>query len=235
MTTKEIMSQLEKLGTAQTKKTLLRHGAKEPIFGVKVGDMKTIEKKVKKNYELSLELFATGNGDAMYLAGLIADEKKMTKADLDRWVNGAEWSMISEYTVPWIAAESGHGFDLGLKWIENKKDSIASSGWSALSSHLALTPDDQLDIKAIDKLLSRVEKEIHSAKNRERYVMNSFVISVGSYVPALTARAIAVAKKIGDVEVNMGDTACKVPSAEDYIKKVEKMGRIGAKKKKVRC
>ena len=79
MTKDEIMLQLSEMGTEQTKKTFIRHGAKEPLFGVKVADLKTIQKKVKKDYKLSLELFDTGNGDAMYLAGLIADETKMTK------------------------------------------------------------------------------------------------------------------------------------------------------------
>ena len=56
----------------------MNHGAKEPFFGVKVGDLKKILKKTKKNHELSLELYKTGNSDAMYLAGLMADEKKIT-------------------------------------------------------------------------------------------------------------------------------------------------------------
>jgi hypothetical protein len=36
------------LGNEQTKKIHLRHGAIEPLFGVKVGDLKAIQKKVKK-------------------------------------------------------------------------------------------------------------------------------------------------------------------------------------------
>ena len=229
------MKELEKLGSEQTKKTFLRHGAKEPLFGVKVSDLKTIVKKVKKDHELSLELFATGNADAMYLAGLIADEKKITPADLEGWAAKSNWSMISEYTVPWIAAESGRGWELGLKWIESDKENVASSGWTALSNHLALTPDEKLDLKTIEKLLDRVEKKIRKAKNRERYVMNGFVISVGAYVTPLTTNAIQVGNAIGDVEVDMGDTACKVPSVKEYIGKLEKRGALGKKKKVVRC
>jgi len=235
MTKDEVMTELKKLGSEQTKKTLIRHGAIEPLFGVKVGDMKTIVKKVKKDHGLSLALFETGNGDAMYLAGLIADEKKMTAKDLNRWAELAKWSMICEYTVPWIAAESGQGLELGLQWIDSDKETIASSGWTSISSYLAMTPDEKIDHKKIEKLLDRVEKKIHKAKNRERYTMNGFVISVGSYVPSLTAKAIEVAKKIGPVEVFVGDTACKVPVATDYIEKVKKAGSIGKKKKAVRC
>ena len=45
----------------------------------------------------------------MYLAGLIADEKLISKEDLNYWVENASWHMIAEYTVPWIAAESKFG------------------------------------------------------------------------------------------------------------------------------
>ena len=68
MTANEILVELEKMGDASTKKTLMNHGAREPFFGVKVADLKTILKKTKKNHELSLELYRTGNSDAMYLA-----------------------------------------------------------------------------------------------------------------------------------------------------------------------
>src|SRR5688572_19420796 len=105
MTTPEILQKLEKLGSPSIKKTLLRHGAKEPLFGVKVADLKKIQKTIKFDYELSLELYDTGNSDAMYLAGLIADPDKMTKQDLQGWAEKATWTMISEYTVAQVAAE----------------------------------------------------------------------------------------------------------------------------------
>jgi hypothetical protein len=37
------------------------------------------------------------------------------------------------------------------------------------------------------------------------------------------------------VSVNMGDTACKVPFAPDYIQKVWDLGKLGQKRKQVRC
>jgi len=75
------MKELESLGSAQTKKTYISHGGRKPIFGVTAGDLNKLikEYKLKNNHKLALELYATGNYDAMYLAGLIADAKKITK------------------------------------------------------------------------------------------------------------------------------------------------------------
>lgn len=235
MTVAEIMKELEAMGNDATKNTFLKHGAQEPFFGVKVGDLKKIQKKVKKNHELSLALYETGNSDAMYLAGLIADEKEISKADLQKWVEAAGWYMISEYTVAWIAAESNYGYELALEWIESNQESIASSGWATLGSLALIKPDDELDIAAFQKLLDRVGETVHNAANRVRYTMNGFVISVGSGITPLSAHAAKVAEKIGKVSVDVGGTACKVPLATDYIQKVVDKGRLGKKKKMARC
>jgi len=235
MTLHEVMRELEAMGNEQTKKIFLRHGAKEPFFGVKVGDLKKIVKKVKKDHELSLELYATGNSDAMYLAGLIADEKQITKEQLQNWTEKAFWYMISEYTVPWITAEIRYGHELGMEWIESDEERFASAGWATLANLVSIKTNDDLDIKELDTLLDCISKTIKYAPNRVRYTMNGFVIAVGSYVPELTETAIEIGKKIGKVDVEMGGTACKVPSSPEYIEKVKNMGRIGKKRKAARC
>lgn len=233
MTSKEILAQLKAMGTESIRNVLAKHGAPKNQYGVKVEDMKKVQKVVKKSYELSMELYDSGVPDAQYLAGLIADEKKMTKKDLQHWVDTALWHQASEYTVPWIAAESAHGWELGLKWIDAKKETVQASGWSTLSSVVSLTPDKDLDIKELKSLLKRVEKEIQSAGNRVRYTMNGFVISVGTYVKDLTEETMKVGKSIGTVMVDMGGTSCKVPYSPDYIAKA--VARNPKKKKMARC
>ncbi|MES2512915.1 MAG: DNA alkylation repair protein [Bacteroidota bacterium] len=235
MTVKEIMAELEAKGSPAIKNIFLKHGIKEPFFGVKIEYLKVIQKKVKKDYQLSKDLYATGNADAMYLAGLIADEDKMTKKDLALWVKQAVSNNISEYTVPWIAAESRFGYELALEWIDSKTDFIASAGWSTLSSLVSIKTDSELDLPSLKALIAKVEKEIHQVDDRLRYQMNGFLISVGCYVPALTDTVIKATKKIGDVKVNMNGTACKVPDVITYIEKVKDKGTLGKKKKMARC
>jgi 3-methyladenine DNA glycosylase AlkD len=235
MTAEEIVEQLKSLGTDACAKVLRNHGARDPVLGVKVEDLKKIQKRVKKDYQLALDLFDTGIYDAMYLAGLIADDLKMTKKDLRRWVEKANCSALSEYTVAWVAAESTHGRELALEWIESKKESVAASGWATLSSLAAIKDDAELDLAELERLLQRVQKTIHQQPNRVRYAMNGFVIAAGSYVQALTDAALQTAAALGPVTVDMGGTACKVPSASEYIQKVQKRGTIGKKRKTAKC
>lgn len=231
----EIMVFLENHGNEQTKTIYARHGAREPFFGVKVADLKKVVKKVKKNYELALKLYNTGNTDAMYLAGLIADETKMTKSDLNSWVERAYWYYLSEYTVPFVAQESPYKYELARKWIQSDVEEIEAAGWSTYGGIISIDENTTLNIDEIKKYMNIIEKNIHNCKNRVRYVMNHFIIAVGSYIPDLHESAKEIAQRIGKVQVDMNGTSCKVPLATEYIQKIADMDRIGSKRKASRC
>jgi hypothetical protein len=230
-----VMSELEAYGKPQTKRILMKHGATEPFFGVQVGDMKKILKKTKKDHALAGELYATGNGDAMYLAALMADEKQVTARQLDDWVGEADWYMVSEYGVAALAAESPHGWDRGKAWIDDDRDHVSAAGWAALGHWVSIRADEALDLAALAGLLDRVRDTSSEAPNRTRYTMNGFVIAVGCYVTELSEKARTIAEQIGKVSVDMGGSACKVPLATAAIDKVVGMGRLGKKRKHARC
>lgn len=235
MTAKNILAELKPLGSDSYKKVMSNHGVKEPFFGVKISDLQKIQKRIKKDYQLALDLYETGNYDAMYLAGLIADDARMTKKDLQRWIARAIHRPLASFTVPWVAAGSPHGWELGLEWIDSKKALTAEAGWATLRSFVSIKDDSELDLAELKRLLKRVRKSIHQAPNDVRSQMNSFVIAVGSYVQPLMDTAIQTAEKIGPVSIDMGKTSCQVPFAPDYIRKVQKRGTIGKKRKSAKC
>ena len=236
-TVASVMAELKKKGTAQTRKIYARHGmATENMFGVNISDLKVILKKLKGEQELALGLFDTGNVDAMYLAGLLADGSKMSRKELIGWAQKAVGlRMIAECTVPWVAAENENARELALEWMKSKKESVAATGWNTYSGMLATRNDSELDLAEIEALLNTVVKGIGGAQNRERYTMNNFVISVGAYVKPLLKQAKQAAKQLGNVSVDVGETACKIPVATDYLAKIEKMGRVGKKKATCKC
>ena len=235
MTAADIVKQLKALGSDSYKRILRNHGANEPVFGVKIEELKKIQKRVKKDHQLARDLYDTGVYDAQYLAGLIADEMKMTKKDLRHWLASGNCAALCGSTVAWVAAESAHGWDLSLEWIDSKQETAATTGWETLGSLVAIQDDAELDLAGLKRLLQRIEKSIHTQSNLVRYGMNSFVIAVGIYVKPLADLAMKTAEKVGVVSVDMGNTACKVPFAPDYIKKAQKRGAIGKKRKSARC
>lgn len=230
-----ILQELELLSTERTKKTYIRNGAHEPLFGVATGAMKPIAKKLKKNQDIAEGLYATGNYDAMYLAGMIADPSAMSEADFDRWMETAYFYMISDYIVAVTLAETDIAQAVSDKWIASGKELFMSAGYSCYCWLLGNRKDEEFDQEKLNKMLEIVEKTIHNSPNRAKYAMNNFVTTVGiSYMP-LHERAVAVANVIGKVEVSSVKTKCNVPLASEAIQKAVDKGQLGFKRKNVRC
>ena len=236
MTSEDILKQLAAAGQPSIKNVLLKHGIKEPLYGVKIEEMKKMQKSIKADqHPLALKLYKSGIYDAMYMAGLMADPEKMSAKELQEWVQSATAPVLYETTVAALAAESRHGLDLAKKWITSTEEGIASAGWATLANIVSIKDDSELDIPQLKDLLKKVAQSINSSPNRVKSAMNGFMISVGIYVKALNETAKQTALKIGKVAVDVGDTACKVPYAIDYIAKAESNNSIGKKKKTARC
>lgn len=235
MNLNEVMSYLQSKGSEQTRKIYINHGAPDNFFGVKVGDLKPIQKKEKNNHPLALELYDTGNSDAQYLAGLIADPKEFSKADLEKWAKAAGWYMVSEYAVAWNVAESPLCMEICAEWINSSDEKLQECAWASMSAHLGIVPDENIDKAYHKSLIEYVEKNIHSSENRVRYCMNTYIIALGGAVAEFTERCKQAGDVIGKVNVSMGKTSCKVPDIRTYIGKMEDRNRIGKKKKTAKC
>lgn len=235
MELQEVMSYLESKGSEQTRKVYMKHGAPGNFYGVKVADLKVIQKKEKINHKLAEELFNTGNSDAQYLAGLIADPKAFSEKDFERWAKNSGWYMVSEYAVAWNLSESPLCMEICGKWIASDDLKLQESGWAAISAHLIVTKNEDLDQKYLLSLAKKAELDIHEAANRVRYCMNGFVIALGGAFPDLTEQCKEIGDRIGKVSVEMGETACKVPVIRTYLDNMEDKGRIGKKKKTAKC
>lgn len=231
----EIMDELKSLGTERTKKIYINNGAQEPVFGVTISAMKPIFKKIKYNQSLADQLYLTGNYDAMYLAGMISEPKKMTEEDFNNWIESAYFYMISDYIVAVTLAETDIAFTVADGWIDSGKELTMSAGWSCYDWLLGTRKDSEFNKDKLLVMLNKVRDTIHNQPNRTKYAMNNFIISLGiSYLP-LHEEAKKVAQEVGKVDVFMGKTRCQTNVATEYIQNAFDKGKIGFKRKHVRC
>jgi 3-methyladenine DNA glycosylase AlkD len=197
--------------------------------------MKPIFRKTKLNQPLAEELYATGNYDAMYFAGIIADPKAMTVADFERWIDGAYFYMLSDFVVAVTLAEADIAQEVADKWIASGEELRMSAGWSCYCWLLGNRPDSEFSESKLANLLDTVENTIHDAPERAKFAMNNFIYTVGvSYVP-LHDQAVESAKAVGPVEVNRDKAKSKFLDASANIQKAVDRGQIGFKRKHVRC
>lgn len=230
-----VLEALKSLGKETTKRTYMNHGATEPLFGVTTGAMKPLAKQIKKDYPLSMALYATGNYDAMYLAGMIADPQAMTEEDFRLWMEGAYCYLLADYVVAAALAQTGFGEKLADSWIKSDKELYQSAGWSCYNWMISYWPDSRFDLSKLENMLHLAEESIHTRPNRTRYAMNGFVIAVGISCLPLHEQALETARRIGRVKMDMGPTSCKVPLAAAYIERAGEKGRLGFKRKPMYC
>ncbi|OXS52657.1 DNA alkylation repair protein [Cohnella sp. CIP 111063] len=225
-----VMQQLEALGKERLKKMYMSNGAHEPLFGVATGEMKPMSRIIKKNQPLAEQLYATGNYDAMYFAGVIADPKAMTEADFDRWMETAYFYMLSDFVVAVTLSETDIAQEVSDKWIASGEELKMSAGWNCYCWLLGNRPDHEFSENKLRDMLELVRNTIHDRPERTKYAMSNFIYTVGvSYLP-LHEEAVETAKAIGQVEVKK-----KVLNALGNIEKAEARGQLGFKRKYVRC
>ncbi|MFB9328976.1 DNA alkylation repair protein [Paenibacillus aurantiacus] len=227
-----VMQELEALGKERLKKMYMGNGAHEPVFGVATGAMKPLAKQIKLNQPLAEQLYATGNYDAMYFAGIIADPKTMTEADFDRWMDGAYFYMLSDYVVAVTLAEADIAQTVADRWIASDEELRRSAGWSCYCWLLGSRKDSEFSASKLSGLLDLAQQTIHDAPDRVKSAMNNFIYTVAiSYVP-LHDKAVVTAEAVGGVELARSK---KVLHASESIRKELERGRLGFKRKYVRC
>ncbi|NGZ75253.1 DNA alkylation repair protein [Saccharibacillus alkalitolerans] len=235
MNMQEVMNELESLGTERTKKRYLSEGAREPVFGVAAGAMKPMAKAIKKDQALAEELYRTGNYDAMYFAGVIADPSAMTEADFDRWIDAAYFYMIADFVVAVTLSEADIAQTVADKWIASGDELRMSAGWSCYCWLLGSRKDEEFDAEKLDGMLRLVERTIREAPERAKHAMANFVYTTAvSYTP-LHERALETAESTAPVETGQGPAKRKVLQTAENIRKAAEKGQLGFKRKHVRC
>jgi len=217
MEKQEILARLEEAGDASTKKIYLNNGAKEPLFGVKMGDVRKIAKNIKTDQRLADELYETGILDAMMLAGMIADGAKMSIDQLDRWVDEAYCAMVSERCVAPLAALHPERFEIAAKWIKSPHEQTACAGFTVYGMLYSHIPDDRLDLDQVKRVVDTIERRIQSEPTYLQNAMNNCLIMIGIYVLPLTSYCLEVSRRIGYVKPTVKINSCNIQSATDYI------------------
>jgi hypothetical protein len=212
----EVMAALEAAGSEQTRKTYARHGVTIPMFGVSFATLKTLYQRIKVDHELALALWDSGNFDARNLAVKIVDPARLTPAELDRWSQDPTARMCSSY-VAYVAAEGPHAHACVARWLASKHEHQRTIGWKLVGALAML--DETLGDDWFLARLAALERGIHAAPNAEREAHNHALIAIGCRNPLLREAALAAATRIGTVEIDHGDTACKTPDATASIQK----------------
>lgn len=234
MTAPEVMRELAGLGKDSLKKRYMNNGAQEPLFGAATGAMKPLAKKTGKDQALAEELYATGNYDAMYFAGMIAEPNVMEENDFNRWMDAAYFFMLSDFVVAVTLAEAPAAQSTAAKWLDSPRDLTASGGWSCWTWLIGWRPDTEFAVEDMDALLQRAREDIVSRNGRARIAIRNFMIAAGVSYKPLYDKTLLRAEEADALALPYDDAACFSGIAKAIRGEAAK-GRTGFKRKSVRC
>ena len=217
MNAQEILATLKKAGKPQTAAIYKHYGTGDNVFGTLTSEIGKLHKKIKVDHAMAKELWKTGNAEARVLSLLVTDPQKLTRADADRLVKEGPVRFVGCY-LSGLLGKSPIADETMRAWMKAPEEHTREMGYGILSTRLKDQPDSISDADA-EKMLATIEKEIHRSPNWARHAMNGALISIGIFKPALTEKAIEVARRIGKVTVDHGETNCKTPDAVPYIEK----------------
>lgn len=216
MTLKETLSQLEALANEKVRSHNLKYGAGDNQFGVKMGDIRALAKKIKTDHALALQLWETGNIDARFLATLIILPQKLSRAEIQAMVKSEKFAHVADWFYTNVIKVYPETEQFREEWINSADPMCARAGWSLTSGCVSRNPE-LIDILAI---LNRIETEMPVAAPEVQWTMNSTLANIGIRFPEYRERALTIGERLGiyrDFPVSKG---CTSPFAPIWINEI---------------
>lgn len=222
MNLKEALANLESLGNEKRRAFNIKNGAgKTRQFGVAMGDLRALAKKIKTDHALALELWKTGNIDAQLLAILLMKPTSLSAAELDKMVRAARFAWVADWFNAYIVKEQppADKESLRIKWMEDEDGWAARAGWNLTASKINKGDIDGLNLPA---LLDRVETEMPTAPPEAQWTMNAVLANIGIHNAKLRKRAIAIGERLGIYRDYPCSKGCTSPFAPIWINEMVK-------------
>jgi 3-methyladenine DNA glycosylase AlkD len=213
MTLNETLKQLKALGNEKMRAHNAKHGAGDNQFGVSLGDIRVLAKKIRTDHPLALSLWETGNVDAQFLATLLIQPKRLSAKELDRMVRSLTFVRVADWLNAYVVRQHPDKEARRRDWMAADHRWAARAAWDLTAERVAKSPDG-LDLPA---LLARIESEMADADPDVQWTMNNTLAAIGIHFPKHRKRAIAIGKKLGiyrDYPVSKG---CTSPFAPIWI------------------
>jgi len=213
---KDILAQLKSMGHESVRKLNIRNGAGDKQFGVKLGDIRTVAKKIKPNHALALALWETENLEAQLITTLLIKAKDLSEAEMEAMVKSVTVVQVAEWLHSYVLKDHADKESLRQKWMTTNHPMAARAGWRLTAGRVAKSPEG-IDVVA---LLNRIEAEMASADPLVQWTMNSCLAEIGIHFAQHRQRAIAIGEKLGvyrDYPCSPGCTSPFAPIWIDYF------------------
>jgi 3-methyladenine DNA glycosylase AlkD len=191
----EVLEWLEKKGTRSTVEGMARYGiVAKHAFGVTMGTLQTLAKRLGKDHALSVALWETGWYEARLLAALVGDPQLVTRRQMDAWAKGFEnWADCDTVCFK-LWDRTPFAWEKVHQWATSPREFV-KRGAFALMACLALH-DKAASNEQFLALLPLIEKGAEDERNFVKKGVNWALRSIGRRNLALNEAALGTARRL---------------------------------------
>jgi 3-methyladenine DNA glycosylase AlkD len=162
-------------------------------LGISMTTLRELARAHRSDHALALELWESGVLEAMLLATIIDDPKKITRRQAERWVRACDnWAQTDACAFLFdrteFAEEKAH------MWSARKAEFVKRTGFAlmaGMATHRKELPDE-----VFLRFLPVIRREATDERNFVRKAVNWALRGIGKRNPRLRRAAIAEAKRI---------------------------------------
>lgn len=214
MTVQQVLQELRSLSDEKVYERNLLHGANEDNqFGLKMGDVRKVANKIKRNHELGLELWQTGIIEARLVAILILNPKRLSAPVLNEMVKSIDFAYIADWFNSYLLKNHPDRDQLMEEWLHADNIWAARSGWSLLAGKIAKGAEGH----DLNEILDRIEREMPGAEPEVQWTMNTALAYIGIHHPELRQRAIDIGNRLEIFKDYPTSKGCTSPFAPIWI------------------
>jgi 3-methyladenine DNA glycosylase AlkD len=186
----------------------------------KLGDLRVIAKDIKKDHELAMELWSSGEYFPRQLAILIMDKKFLSQEFIDkldkdiRNHNGDEQKQLIDWLMANQFSKDKNTVALMESW-ENSPSSLQRRIFWYYQGRLRWM--GQKPPSNTENLLAAIEAGIENEKPEVQWAMNFTAAQIGIHQPEYRSRCIALGKRTGLYKDEMVSKGCTPNYLPEYI------------------
>lgn len=200
----EILRWLKRRGTRRNVEGMARYGIKaRRVFGVSMGTLLTLKKRLGRDQVLSLALWETGWYEARLLAALVGDPPRVTRRQMNAWATGFENWADCDTVCFHLFDRSPFAWEKARQWSTSPREFVKRAAFALIAS-LALHDKAASDMR-YRAFLPLIEKGARDERNFVKKAVSWALRSIGRRNLTLNAAALAAARRLASSE----EAACR--------------------------
>jgi len=199
MSVESVLREMRAKGDAKAVEGMAKFGiSKENTLGISIPTLRGFAKRLGKNHSLALALWKSGVHEARILAAMVDDPEKVTKKQMDNWVEEFDSWDVCDQCCGCLFDKTPYAYDKAVEWSVRREEFVKRAGY-VLMAELAIYDKEAGDTKFLE-FFEAIERGSTDSRNFVKKAVNWAVRQIGKRNLRLNREAQKLAVKISRLD-----------------------------------